>query len=119
MEGEVATRLADSRVCAHAPRIWLLMLTAFLLISACGEPADQKAYEEVVATMSMERAKGFFESYPQSPYRNRLADQIVGWCKREDTRGCYALVLDVLPPDYARYHEVATYNETHFRPEAK
>lgn len=99
--------------------IWPLVLAGILYALGCGKPSDQEAYEEVVATMSMERAKHFFSSYPQSPYRNRLADQIAEWCKREDTRECYRLILDVLPKDLARYQEVAAYYEKRFGNEAK
>lgn len=99
----------------HPRQIWLPILAGILLFAlGCGKPSDHMVYEEVVATMSMERAKQFFENYPQSPYRDRLADQIVAWCEKEDTRDCYGLILEVLPKDHARYQEVAAYYEKRF-----
>lgn len=94
--------------------IWLLVLLVTLPILGCGKPSDQEAYEEVVATMSMERAKRFFERYPQSQYRSRLGDEIVAWCKREDTTECYRLIIEAFPKDHARYQEVIANYEGRF-----
>jgi hypothetical protein len=103
----------------HREQGWLLIVAGILLILGCGTPPDQMAYEEVVATMSTKRAKQFFETYPHSRYRDRLADHIVTWCEREHTRDCYGLILEVLPRDHARYQEVAAYYEKAFGTELK
>ena len=91
-----------------------LMLAGILFIWGCGKPSDQKAYEEIVATMAMEKAKRFFDTYPQSPYRNRLVEEIVEWCQREDTEECYRVILQALPKDDRRYQEVVAHYEKRF-----
>ena len=52
--------------------IFILALLSMLLVS-CSKPPDQKAYEEIVTTMSMEKAKRFFHNYPQKLGRGRNA----------------------------------------------
>lgn len=94
--------------------ILLLLLGNIVFISSCSKPPDQKAYEEVVATMSLEKAKRFFDNYPQSQYRDRLVNEIIDWCKHEETEGCYKMILDTLPKDHPRYKEVVAYYEKHF-----
>ncbi len=90
------------------------LLVSLSLISGCGKPSDQKAYEEVVATMSMEKAKRFFDSYPKSRYRDRLVNEIIEWCKQEETKECYKLIVDTLPKDHPQYQGVVAYYESKF-----
>ncbi len=94
--------------------ILILTLISIPLISSCSKPPDQKAYEDIVATMSMEKAKKFFDNYPHSLYRDRLVDEIIKWCKHEETEECYKMILDTLPKDHPRYREVFAYYERHF-----
>ena len=94
--------------------ILILVLGGVSFISSCSKPSDEKAYKEIVATMSMEKAKRFFENYPHSQYRNKLVDEIIGWCKHEGTEECYKMILDILPKDHPRYEETAAYYKDHF-----
>lgn len=94
--------------------MFVVVLTSISFILSCSKPSDKKAYEEIVATMSIEKAKRFFRNYPESKYRDRLANEIVGWCKQEETEECYKMILETLPKDHPRFKEVADYYEKHF-----
>lgn len=94
--------------------ILILALVSIPLILSCSKPPDQKAYEEIVATMSMEKAKRFFDNYPQSKYRDKLVNEIIDWCKYEQTEECYNLILKTLPVAHPRYTELVAYYKKHF-----
>lgn len=98
------------------PRLALciVMLVSIVSFLSCDNSSDQKAYEQVVATMSMEKAKRFFDSYPQSQYRDRLIEEIIGWCKGEGTKECYRLLIQILPRDHRLYQEVVASYEKRF-----
>jgi hypothetical protein len=98
-----------------ASGVLFMVSASIFFVAGCGKPPDQKAYEEIVATMSMEKAKSFFDKYPQSPYRDKLADEIMNWCEQEAiTAVCYKMILDTLPKGQPRYKEAAAYYEKHF-----
>lgn len=94
--------------------IFLVVFMGMLSISNCGKTADQKAYEEILATMSMENAKRFFENYPESRYRDKLIDQITIWCQQENTEECYKMAVNTLPKDHPQYKKIVTHYEKHF-----
>ena len=94
--------------------IVILAAICIFSVSSCSKPSDQKLYEEVIETMSMLKAKQFFKSYPKSQYSDKLADEIVGWCKQEETESCYKMLLDTLPEHHPRRKEMVTYYENQF-----
>lgn len=95
--------------------IFIFITIGLSLIPSCNKSPDQKAYEEVLATMSMDKAKKFFDSYPKSRYRDRLVTTIIEWCRQENTEECYTMILNALPKNHRQYIEVSNYYENQFK----
>lgn len=90
-------------------RTCVIITIAFSLILGCSKPSDQKAYEEVLATMSMDKAKIFFEKYPKSKYRDKLADFMINWANKEGNEESHKLILYALPRDHPKYNLLLEY----------
>jgi hypothetical protein len=84
-----------------------IVVASFLAcLVACAKSSDREAYEEVVASMSLVKAKRFFADYPNSPYLDRLADQIIEWCRQEPTEEILRAALETLPKDHPRRKDI-------------
>lgn len=70
-------------------------------------PSDRAAYDEVVFSMSLEKATRFFGTFPDSPYADRLVTDLIGWCREERANpvNCYRMVLEAVPRDHPGYRE--------------
>lgn len=95
-------------------KMFLGVTIIIVFFSSCSKSSEQKAYDEVIAAMSAEKAKQFFKNYPQSKFRDRLVDEIMGWCKQDETVGCYKMILDAIPKEHPMHKEVSAYYEKHF-----
>ena len=95
--------------------LFAVILLFFICIFIFHKPSDQKAYNEVIATMSMEKAKHFFYDYPDSRFRDILVNQIIEWCKQEKTEECYRIILEIIPTDHMRYKELLSYYNERFK----
>lgn len=89
--------------------ICFLLLTIMLICVGCVKTDDRKAYEDVVSTLSTTKAKEFFIKYPDSKYRDILANDLLLLCQHENTRECYQLVIEALPKNHKRYKETVDY----------
>ena len=100
-------------------QLLIILCTAIflLIIYICifYTPSDQKAYNEVIATMSMEKARHFFYDYPNSRLKDILVNQIIEWCKQEKTEECYKIILETIPKDHRKYIELSNYYNAHFK----
>jgi hypothetical protein len=76
--------------------------------------SDYKAYQAVIATMSMEKAKRFFHEHSNSHYKDMLVNEIIEWCNQEKTEECYRIILDAIPRDHPRFEQLSNYYHEHF-----
>jgi len=75
---------------------------------------DKEAYEDILNTMSLNKAKRFFARYPQSKYKHLLIAELIAWCRREDTEECYRMMLDVIPNNDKRAGSRFSYYDKSF-----
>lgn len=97
------------RAACPKPFILMLLMSGWFVVAGCGKPPDQKAYEEVISSMSLAKAKDFFNGYPRSAFRERLINDLIDWCKTEKTAQCYSMILEALPEDHPKSKEVANF----------
>ncbi len=89
----------------------VLLIVSGIVVFTRWQPSDEQAYLDVVATMSLAKAKGFFTKFPKSQYRDKLASDIITWCKTERIPGCFQAILDILPREHPRYPEILQLSE--------
>lgn len=89
----------------------VLLTVSGVVVFTRWQPSDEQAYLDVVATMSLGKAKDFFAKFPQSQYGNKLASDIIAWCKTERISGCFQAILDILPREHPRYPEILHLSE--------
>ena len=93
----------------------VVIVAGFLFcLVACAKSSDQEAYEEVVASMSLVKAKRFFADYPKSAYLDRLADKVIEWCGQEPTEEILRAALEALPKDHPRRKDIEVINTKRF-----
>jgi hypothetical protein len=85
----------------------LMFLTTIFFKSE--HSSDKKAFEEVISMMSLEKAKQFFAEHPGSRYVDVLVNEIIEWCKQDNTEECYKNVLDIIPDDHPQVGELLNY----------
>jgi hypothetical protein len=92
----------------------LIIFFAALIYFTVNHPSDYKAYQQVIATMSMEKARRFFQEHPNSRYKDILVNEIIEWCNQEKTEECYRIILDTVPKDHPRFKQLSDYYHEHF-----
>ena len=89
--------------------LFIISCLALIVISSincnCGKPSDKQAYEEVLGTFSAEKAKQFFQKYPESPYVNQLVDDFFLICQSDNTGQCCRMILPEIPEKQSRFIE--------------
>lgn len=84
----------------------ILYISFILIITlTCGKPSDKQAYEEVLGTLSAEKVKNFFNTYPNSPYAEQLVDDLVILCSRDKSDQCCGMILQTISEKHIRYNE--------------
>jgi hypothetical protein len=82
----------------------IIFLFSLMSLFYCKQ-SDKHAYEEVLSTLSLQKAKQFFENYPESPYIDQLITRIMALCAKEDTKQCCSMVIEVIPLKHGRREE--------------
>lgn len=81
-------------------------MAGLLTVVGCSAPSEQAAFEEVLATFSIEKAESFLADYPDGDYADQLISHLADWCAEEtDTELRFALVSSI-PTTHARYAEI-------------
>jgi hypothetical protein len=65
--------------------------------------SDKNSFEEVLSTMSLDKARSFFINHPNSPYKDELVKELIKWCDQENTKECYEMILSVIPENHVCY----------------
>lgn len=78
-----------------------------VMLQGCFKSDEQKAYEEAVSTVSLQKIASFFEKYPNSKYGELIIAEFSATCDVDpDSKGCYRMILKASPKDNVQYGEI-------------
>jgi hypothetical protein len=65
--------------------------------------SDKNSFEDVLSTLSLDKARRFFINHPNSPYKDEIVKELIKWCDQENTKECYEMILSVIPENHVSY----------------
>ena len=68
-----------------------------LALAGCGPATEEAAFEDAVASMSIEKTADFLARYPDGPRADELLRHLQAWCRDEPSRELREAAAAVLP----------------------
>jgi hypothetical protein len=83
------------------------VVVLLVMLQGCFKSDEQKAYEETVSSLSLQKFTSFFQKYPHSKYGELMVSEFSVACDvNPDSRGCYEMILKAIPKDSLQYDKV-------------